>query len=115
MTPAAARDMYRRHLSAHGETISLVRGFGGVNPITVTGLRARVKGYEPNEVVGAIQQGERHVILLAEDVAATALSAPAINDRVIWNGKTLTVKEVNDATRRIRGVAIAYDLKVQGA
>ena len=114
MTPSELRAVYRRHLEAHGETVSLVRGFGGVAPTTVANLLARVMGYSPEELVGGIAEGERKVILLAEDLAATAIPTPARNDRVVWNGKTLNVVAVDDATRRVAGETIAFELRVAG-
>lgn len=114
MTPAQMRGVYARMMARSGETISLVRGFGGGSPVTVTGIRARSTGYQADEVVGAIQQGERRFILLAEDVEGTALVEPQVNDRVVWRGRNLAVKEVHDATRRVGGTAIAYEVRVQG-
>lgn len=115
MTPAFARASYRRLVVTSGETISLVRGFGGNSPVTVTGLRARVIGFRPDEVTGGVQQGGRKVILLAEDLEASAIPTPAKGDRVVWNGKTLAVTAVDDASRRIGGIAIAFELEVAGA
>lgn len=115
MTPTAMRETYARFMEASGETVSIVRGFGTGSVVTITGVRCRPSGFVPSDVAGAVSQGERHLIVLAADIEGTAIVKPAKNDRVIWNGKTLNIMDVNDATRRIAGVDIAYDLTVKGA
>ena len=115
MTPDLARSALRRQLAAHGEPVTITRGFGGEAPITVTGIRIRIMNYTVDHLTGGVHQGERKAIVLAEDIAATVLGAPVINDRIGWNGKNLVVKSVDDATRRVAGVVVGYELKVAGA
>ncbi len=105
--------MYRRQM-ASGETVSLVRGFGSATPRRVDGLPARMLK-AGGLLVAGLMQGERVLLLLAEDVAASDLVAPVINDRVLWNGKALAVKFVDDAKRRVAGELIAYELYLAGA
>jgi hypothetical protein len=100
---------------ANGETVLLRRLSGaGAGDYAV---RARLMGFDPDDVVGAVQQGARKAIVLAEDVAATGFPTPLLpkQDRLVWNGKTLAIHHVDDATRRVRGVLIAYELEVVGA
>jgi hypothetical protein len=115
VSPEVERDRYRRHLQQNGEPISILRP--GTPNQTFPDLLARVVGYQPREIVGNVQQGDRKVILLAEDVAASGLELPfrAKADRIVWNGKTMVVQAVDDATRRIAGVLIAYEIRVSGA
>lgn len=110
MTPDQAISMYRRQIDAHGETITLRKGHAGAE----ISVRARVMGYTPEQLVGPITVGSRRVIVMAEDVAAT-WGVPVKNDRVVWNGVTLTVQDVDSATRRITGATIAYDIRATGA
>ena len=113
MTPTDARAMYRSQL-VPGETVSLVRGFGSPNARQVDGLPGRM--LKAGELlVAGLMQGERVLLLLAEDVAASDLAAPQINDRVLWNGKALAVKFIDDAKRRVAGELIAYELYLAGA
>ena len=113
MSPADARAMYRRQL-VPGETVSLVRGFGSPNARQVDGLPGRM--LKAGELlVAGLMQGERVLLLLAEDVAASDLVAPQIHDRVLWNGKALAVTFVDDAKRRVAGELIAYELSLAGA
>lgn len=115
MTPAAARDAYRRQMR-NGETVILRRLAGsGAGDYPV---RARVKGFEPSaDFEAGIEQGMRKAIVPAEDVEASGFPLPFLEkqDRFIWNGKTLVIHAVDDATRRVGGVQIAYDLELVGA
>lgn len=96
-----------------GEAVTLQRP--GVPPITAA-VRARVMGYRPSDLVGAIVQGDRQAIILASDLAASGFPQIMPNrDRLIWNGKTLTIKSVDDATARIAGETIAVKLQLSGA
>lgn len=114
MSPADARDAYRR-LMGNGETVVLRRlADPGAGEYSV---RARVSGFSPSDFDGAIQQGIRTAIVLAEDVESSGFPLPFLEkqDRLIWNGKTLVIRSVDDATRRVDGVQIAYDLELAGA
>ena len=113
MTPAAARAMYRAQL-VPGDTVSLVRGFGTAAAAQVDGLPARMLKASELLVAG-LMQGERVLLMLAEDVAVSDLVAPQIHDRALWNGKALAVTFVDDAKRRVAGELIAYELSLAGA
>lgn len=115
MTPETARAALRRQLAAHGEPVTITRGFGGESPTTVAGIRVRIMDHTSDHLAGGVHQGERKAIVSAEDIAATVLGAPLINDRIGWNGKNLVVKAVDEATRRVAGTVIGYELKVAGA
>ena len=106
MTPAQAKASYIRQLNM-ADTLCVV----GEN----TPLRCRITGFQPDDVVVDLQQGDRKVILLADDVAAAGLAPLKRASKLLWNGKILTVKSIDDATRRVGGVLIAYELQVAGA
>lgn len=124
MTPAQAKAMHRRQIRAHGERVSLRRE--GLDPApTSPNLRARVTGFTPQELASGIDQGSRKVILLAEDldaaIAAGSWPAPAAgaaavmkDDTLIVRGAPLNVESVDDSTRRIAGVLIAYEIVALG-
>lgn len=116
MTPAAIAAAYRRQISAYGEPVTLWRpATETAAEVRLENLRARVRSFLPRELTGEVQQGDRKVILLAEDVAGFPLPILSGIDRVIWGGRTLVVTAVDDATRRVAGTPIAYDLTVTGA
>jgi hypothetical protein len=114
MTPAAAIAAYRRQLR-NGETFVLRRlsGLGAGD----YAARGRVDGFTPSDFEAAIQQGTRTAIVLAEDVESSGFPLPFLEkqDRLIWAGKTLVVQSVDDATRRVAGVLIAFVLELVGA
>lgn len=114
MTPAQAKAMYRRQIDTHGETITLRR----VNPspaaATTQDVRARVLGYAPEELVGAVQQGDRKIIVLAEDIGAFPVPFRRAFDQVLLRGAQLTVQDFDDSTRRVAGELIAYELRARG-
>lgn len=115
MTPAATKAAYARQFLAHGETVML-RRLSGVGAGDYA-ARARIVNFEPSDLIGSIQQGRRKAIVLAEDIAASGFPLPILpkQDRLIWAGKTLVIRAVDDATRRVQGVAMAYELELAGA
>lgn len=117
MTPAEAREMYRTQFDLHGEDIVIRRyaGTGVDRPHADYPCRARVMGYAPDELVGGVTQGDRHIVALAEDLEG--YSPPftiAKGDKAIVRDVELAIMGVNDSTRRIGSVLIAYDLQVRG-
>lgn len=117
MSPEEAKDSYRRMMDAVGEEI-VIRRYTGTGESRVyfdAPVRARVTGFEPHEIVGIIQQGDRKVILLAEDMAAAQIPYELGNgDRVVVRGEELNIEGANDNTRRVQGVLIAIELQVRG-
>lgn len=111
MTPEQARRATSRMLNDLGETVTLKRGAATYS------VRALLMGVSPSDVVGSVQQSRRKAIVSAEDVEATGFPVPFLpkQDRLIWNGETLVVIAVDDATRRVRGELIAYELGISGA
>lgn len=118
MTPDGVKAAYRRGMDAAGEVVTFRRysGAGANRSFFEAEVRARVVDYQPKELVGSIQQGDRRVILLAEDMIAAQVPLDIRKgDKIIVRGKELNVESPNDNTRRIRGVLIAYELQVRGA
>lgn len=108
--------MHRGMIAAWGEAITL-RRLNSSGPATeVNNVRARVAGYEPEEVTGNIQQGDRRVIVLAEDIGSFPVPfRERSTDRVVdASGREMTIQAVDDQTRRIAGVLIAYEIRARG-
>jgi hypothetical protein len=117
MTPEAARRSYCKMIVAVGEVVTLSRNNGSGVPPTMAYVRARVVGSKPEELVGGIKQGDRHLIVLAEDVETSGFPVPFKTgglDKVIVRGKALNISVVDDSTRRIAGTLIAYDITATG-
>lgn len=124
MSAAATRRQYVRDIGTVGEIVGLRRETAD-STIEVGNLRARVTGFRPEELASGVDQGARKVILLAEDVEravalglwpATEGGAPAIvkNDRIVVRGAPLNVEAVDDSTRRLGGVLMAYEITATG-
>jgi hypothetical protein len=113
MTPSTARAMYRKHIAAVGETVTLRRGTTA--PFIDADVLARVQGYRPEQLVGGITQGSREIIVLAEDLDGTEWPVPPKKgDKVFVRGRQLAVEVVDDSTARISGVIVAYIMTATG-
>lgn len=111
MTPGRAQRMYERQLGQH-ERVGIVQG--GSAPVMA---RARVTGNAPSDVEGSIQQGARRACVLVSDLVTGGATLPLTPDvdRLQWDGNTLTITNIDDATVRVGGVTIAYWLDLSGA
>ncbi|MBX3536440.1 MAG: hypothetical protein KF735_02280 [Chelatococcus sp.] len=98
----------REQIDDVGESVTLTRGAQS------TTVKAWVVGFEPRELVGDIRQGDRKVIMPAEPFAKGAVPAPAGDALLIVGGKPMKIIAVNDSTRRIGGVLIAYEIVARG-
>lgn len=78
-----------------------------------TAVHARVMNFTPQDFVGSVVQGDRRVIVLAEDLSS--LSPPLrSSDKFVVGGKELAIIAVDSSTRRVKDVLIAYELQVRG-
>lgn len=117
MTPEASRASHRRLIAAHGEPISIRRytGTGTARPRFDWQGRARVTAFAPEALAGGLQQGDQKIIVLAEDLIAEQFPVPPRkHDKCVVRGRELNIEAVDDNTRRIAGVIIAYELAVRG-
>lgn len=117
MTPDEVLASYREAMDACCGVFAIRRYTGaGVNrPRFDVDVRGRVTGYQPNELVGSVQQGDRKVIVLVEDLITAQFPLPiTANDKLILLGKELAIVSVDSSTRRVQGVLIAYELQVRG-
>jgi hypothetical protein len=109
MTPAQAIGMLDRRLKKHGEDIGLRHIVSGAVGSTET-VRAFVRGYKPQDVVGDIQQGDGYVILSPTGLG----SPPKQNDKVVIGGAR--VRNVQSAPEEVRlnGVVVRYNMQIRG-
>lgn len=121
MTPEQVTAAYRRALGSVGlgEQVKVRRytGTGGSRTSADSAeLAARVIGYDLREIVGTIQQGDRKVILMAQDVADLSPSILPLtaNDKILVRGRELAIVRIDDSTRRIKGTLVAYEVQVRG-
>lgn len=116
MTPDQVKSSYRRLIDQRGERIMIRRYFGsGINPPKFeANVQAVITEYSPEELTGAIQQGDRRIILLNEDLAWQFALPLKPSDKAVADGREWSIMNPDNYTRRIAGVLIAYELRVRG-
>jgi hypothetical protein len=107
MTPEDAKASHRAFIGEIGEDVFFIKSSGAR-----VGARARVVGYQPREITGAVVVGDRRVICMVEDDLDAVLPIVAGADQVEIRGRQCEIKFVDDNTRRINGVLIALELQV---
>lgn len=114
MTPEQSIASYRRSL----KDVVVIRrytGSGQNRPYFEATALARVTGFDPDELVGAIQQGDRKLIVLADDLVKAQFPLDLKKgDKAIVRGKELNIEAADDSTRRVAGMLIAFELQVRG-
>lgn len=116
MTPTQVRASYRRARAAEGETITLRRYSGSGNArvpsdYPMIAVRVYAEG-TPADLVDGLQQRDRVVIVMAEDVEGAGFPTPIREtaDKIVTrDGRELTIKKCDDDTRRVQGVLVAYE------
>lgn len=115
---------YRKALQRNGQPVTFVRDAGvapGISQVSAT-VQAHVMNYVPDTNVvgrtdfgqrlGTITQGDRKIIVLADDLSAAGFPIPLRkHDKAVVQGETLDIIEVDDNTRMLAG---AYELVVAG-
>jgi hypothetical protein len=88
MTPGASIAMLDRNIARHGQTVLLRRGSTEVT------VRAFVREYKPDEIVGPIGQGDSNVVLSPTQIVGTPFAtAPlARNDKVVVRGRVRNIE-----------------------
>lgn len=117
MTPDEIKAEYLAALDEVGETITIRRftGTGPNRPKFEVDVRARVTGFAPNEMVAGIQQADRKAIVLHQDLVDAGLALPLTNaDFAVVQGKQHAIRVPDNATRRVAGVTVAYELQIIG-
>ena len=111
--PDAAR--YEHLLDNEGDLVTLNRVTSGG---TVTArVRAWIRGFQPDEIVGGIQYGERRGVLLAKDVLAAGFPLPIrTNDYLMVDGtrRMNVLAPADDFTHRFGGEVYAYEVRLAG-
>lgn len=117
MTPEYARAALRRFLQKDGEQVIIRRtNAAPAGPTDIT-VWARITGYSPEELASGVMQGNRKAIISAEDVEASGFALPIkakSTDAVVARGGKMTIQSVDDSTRRVGGILIAYELGIAG-
>lgn len=104
--------MLDRTVGRHGQAVTLRRVSGGVQVDLI--VRAFVREYRPDEIVGVIAQGDSHIALSPTQVVGSAFETAAIarNDKVVIRGRVRNVQAVEPVLLGDRLVRI--NLQVRG-
>lgn len=78
-------------------------------PADRAGIRAHVRGYRPDELVGSIAQGDRQAILSPSGLDG---DLPKRGDFVLIAGRSCRIEAV--AEIRVGGVVVRIELQVKG-
>lgn len=128
MTPEAAIASLDRMIEQNGEEVCLQRITGTVNQATFSAtVRAFVRGYQPQELVGSIVQGDSKVILSPTGIAAaqwpgpqivrippvtTDVRVPTTNDKCVIAGRTRNIQAATPFY--LGGQLVRTELNVKG-
>lgn len=108
MTPDQVADAYARTLD---DTVSLVN-----KGAFLGNVRSRLVQVGPEDVAQDFQENDRKLIMAAADVLAAGFARFRKNSATVrWQGRDLDIQSVDDTTRRIAGVLVAYECRVAGA
>lgn len=124
MNAAEALEQHRAFLVEIGEHIIVRRwsGTGAGRTCVEAQVRARVSGYTPSQIIGAVAQGDISVIVLndpdanvpAGKVSLGSLLPLSVDDKLVIRDEEKSIKGINDNSRRIGGVLIALEIHAKG-
>ncbi|MBR0931638.1 hypothetical protein JQ561_33935 [Bradyrhizobium diazoefficiens] len=117
--------IYRNAMATVGQVVSVRRyaGKGAARAVAKEAdVMARVMGFAPSELVGAVVQGDRKVILLNDPDAAVPAGKVTLasmlplttDDKIVVGGTELEIMAADDSTRRVGAELIALELQVRG-
>ncbi|GJE14012.1 hypothetical protein [Methylobacterium longum] len=109
-TPA----LYAAEFDRRGDMVTLQRKLDA-GAYARADVRAIVKGFQPNELVGDLDQGDRQVWILAADAVAAGWPVPPVKgDKIKVRGNALVVQSVDADSHREGGVLNAYYIIARG-
>ncbi len=117
MKRAGTKFRYRRAIARYGEPVVFRRftGAGSNRPQFNAEIRARVTGYEPKDLIGGIQQGDRRVLVLVADVLERQIAMPiTTSDFIVVRGRQCAIFSLDDSTHRDGTELIALEMGVRG-
>lgn len=114
MTPQQAIAQLDRQLARNGQTVTLRRGSAETPEATAT-VKAFVRGYKAEELVGDIDQTDSKVILSPTGLVAQGWpgGVPVKGDWITIDGEVRTVEAVG--TVKLIDVVVRIELQVLGA
>lgn len=115
MNPDRVKASYLRAMT----DLVIVRRYTGTGtgrPHFDVTAKARVMGDSAQELVGTkLLEGDRKVILYADDLIGKMPLPLTADDKIVVRGKEMAiVAPPDDSTRSINGVLIAYEIQIRG-
>lgn len=107
---------YRSMLSRYGETIQVRRfsGVGAERTYTDYPALARSDGGDAKPLAGQINEHDRKIIVLAQDLVDAGLAFPVTNDdAVVIRGREIAITGVDDHTVVVAGTLVALRLTLR--
>jgi hypothetical protein len=111
MTPQQAIAKLDRAIAKNGQTVSLRRGTSSAPTATAT-LKAHVRGYDPDELVGGITQKDSKVILSPSSLKAWPGGMLQENDWITIDGRVRSI--VAAVPLKMNDVLVRIELQVRG-
>lgn len=109
-TPA----LYAAEFDRRGDVVTLQRKLDA-GAYARADVRALVKGFQPNELVGGLDQGDRQIWALAADAVAANWPIPPVKgDKIRVRGNALIIQSVDADSHREGGVLNAYYIIARG-
>jgi len=113
MTPATAIANMDRQMVAHGQAATLRLSLGTTPPtFTDVSVRVVIRDYDLEQLTGALQQGDRLVILRNTELTAGGHRAPRKGDRLVAAGVTYTLQSVD--TRKVADTTVSHWAQARG-
>jgi hypothetical protein len=113
MTPEAAIAALDRHIARDGQTVMLRKG-AAADASGDKALQAFVRGYQPEELAGGIQQGDTTAVFSPSALTASGFDGvPKRLDRMLIAGKMQVIQVCNPV--RMRDVVVRYETWLRGA
>jgi len=100
-------------IARYGQSMMLRRRVGTTNAFTDVSVKGVARAYQPNELLGGLQQGDQRVVISSKEIRDAGWPAPpASGDLLVWNSSTRTVRGARHI--KIGEEILGYDLWVRG-
>lgn len=111
MTPHQAIAKLDRAIARNGQTVTLRRGTASA-PVATAALKAHVRGYDPDELVGGITQKDSKVILAPTGLKGWPSGMVQENDWIQIDGRWRSI--VAAVPVRMADTLVRIELQVKG-
>lgn len=113
MTPQQAIAKLDRAIAKNGQTVTLRRGTATAPAATAT-VKAHVRGFKPDELIGGIDQNDSKVVLSPSGLAGWPGGAPKKGDWITTDpaGSTRTIVAAEPI--KMNDMLVRIELQVKG-